>query len=63
MKETQTHYHFYASKPKRYPRSGSMEGRNKQLRGMIDDYVKDLEVIVNKYPVQWFNYYYFWSLD
>lgn len=63
MKETQTHYHFYASKPKRYPRSGSMEGRNKQLRGMIDDYVKNLEVIVNKYPVQWFNYYYFWSLD
>ena len=62
MKETKTHYHFYASKPKLYPHQASIKKRDAQLKIMIGDYIKELELIVKKYPVQWFNYYYFWSV-
>jgi len=28
---------------------------------MVDDYVKEMEKIVKAYPLQWFNFYYFWK--
>lgn len=63
LKETKTHYHFYASEPRLYPYLASIKARNVQIKLMIEDYVKDLERIVKKYPEQWFNYYYFWSSE
>ena len=62
MKETKTHYHFYASKPKLYSHQPGIKKRDVQLKIMIGDYIRELELIIKKYPVQWFNYYYFWSV-
>ena len=55
MKETAVHYHFYASPPKIYhkPQSG--------IPGMPEDFCAQMEVMVKKYPVQWYNYYDFWE--
>ena len=63
MKETKNHYHFYASKPRKYPYPANLKTRNEQLKKMVIDYVADLEGKVRKYPVQWFNYYYFWEIE
>ena len=60
MKETNTHYRFYASQPKIYPYPSNLKTRNSEQKRMIEDYVSELEKIVLEYPLQWFNYYYFW---
>ena len=52
MKETPSHYHFYASPP-------SLNERG--VTGMVDEYTETLEKIILKYPEQWFNYYKFWE--
>jgi predicted LPLAT superfamily acyltransferase len=52
MKETATHYHFYATPP-------SVNQRG--VTGMVDEYTGTLEKIILKYPEQWFNYYEFWE--
>jgi len=61
MKETATHYHFYATKPvyNRYP--SNLKTRKTELKAMVDDYVREMEKMVLKYPLQWFNYYQFWK--
>lgn len=51
MKESKTHYHFYASKGK--ITSGTAED-------IVKEYTMALEEMVRKYPTQWFNYYDFW---
>ncbi|MCF8374237.1 MAG: acyltransferase [Bacteroidales bacterium] len=61
MKDTKTHYHFYASKPKMYPYPSNLKIRNSEQKAMVEDYVTELEKTVLKYPLQWFNYYYFWE--
>jgi len=55
MKETALHYHFYASPPKIYPKT------QPGTRGMPEDFCAQMEVMVRKYPVQWYNYYDFWA--
>ena len=60
MKETNTHYSFYASSPKIYPYPSNLKTRKSEQKKMIEVYVHELEKIVLKYPLQWFNYYYFW---
>ena len=52
MKESKTHYHFYAS-PHRKTAT--------DMKKMISDYAEELEKIVWRYPEQWFNYYDFWG--
>lgn len=58
FKETATHYHLYATDPKVYP--GAKQGGLDQSMG---DFVEVMEEKVRKYPLQWFNYYDFWSKD
>ena len=58
FKETATHYHLYATDPKVYP--GAKQGG---LDQSMDDFVSVMEEKVRKYPLQWFNYYDFWSKD
>lgn len=59
LKESKTHYHFYATAPKKYSPAG--KGRNNIINEILDDYVSNLEQILIKYPEQWYNYYYFWD--
>lgn len=60
LKETSTHYHFYSTKPKVYE---NIKGktRNELVSEIINDYKTNIEGILKKYPLQWFNYYYFWK--
>jgi predicted LPLAT superfamily acyltransferase len=62
MKETDTHYHFYASPP------AMIEGENKKekiksIENMAQRYASELEKMIKKYPLQWFNYHDFWQIN
>jgi predicted LPLAT superfamily acyltransferase len=52
LKETETHYHFFASPPK---------VNSADTQWMLDEYAKELEKRLRQYPEQWFNYYDFWE--
>jgi predicted LPLAT superfamily acyltransferase len=55
-KESNTHYHLYATRPREY------NGRRRQgVELAAQDFVEEMEAIVKKYPEQWFNYYDFWD--
>lgn len=60
MKDTPTHYHFYSTPGRIYPKPGNKKERDHQLKKMVSDYVAELERILMKYPLQWFNYHHFW---
>ena len=62
LKETNTHYHFYSTKPKVYSNTKG-KTRNQLVTEIINDYKTNIEFILKKYPVQWFNYYYFWKIN
>lgn len=58
MKETRSHYHFFASNIREY---GSMAGKASVMQEMLNDFVAEMENKVKKYPLQWYNYYNFWK--
>jgi len=62
VKETRSHYHFFATPLYHVAYSRNLIQRNKNLGEAVTIYVKKLEEIVLRYPLQWFNYYDFWSL-
>lgn len=53
MKETNTHYHLYAR------RADAIKRRDAQ--GALEAYVKSVEGILCRYPLQWFNFFDFWN--
>jgi len=61
VKETNKHYHFFATKGKVYPLPRKPALRDEAMRVMLKDYVSHLEDKVSKYPLQWFNYHKFWN--
>ncbi|WP_347051568.1 lipid A biosynthesis acyltransferase [Flavobacterium olei] len=52
MKEPNLHYHLYAREA---------EVKHRDEKGLLKEYVKSVETILQKYPLQWFNYFDFWS--
>ncbi len=62
IKETNKHYHLYATLPKLYPNSGKPAIRENTIKEIITDYITELEKMLKKHPEQWFNYYYFWDI-
>lgn len=56
-------YHFYASPPKYFRQEGIQQKRDETIHAIIKTYICELERMVKKYPVQWFNYYDFWEKD
>lgn len=60
MKETNTLYHFYSMPPMHFP-SGTRKDKNHRITEMAEKYAQELERMVKKYPMQWFNYYNFWD--
>jgi predicted LPLAT superfamily acyltransferase len=60
MKETNTHYHFYATPPVNL-NAENRQSRKQEIMHMAEKYAFELERMVKKYPLQWFNYYNFWN--
>jgi len=56
MKESSTHYHFFASELKMYDQP-SKENRMQQV---LTDFAAGMAIKVKQYPLQWYNYYTFW---
>ncbi len=56
VKESNLHYHFFASKIKNYDQLDKA-GVQKE---MLLDFAGEMEMKIKKYPEQWFNYYDFW---
>jgi predicted LPLAT superfamily acyltransferase len=52
MKESNLHYHLYT-------RKATVSHRDE--KGLLKDYVLNLEAMLKKYPLQWFNYFDFWN--
>jgi predicted LPLAT superfamily acyltransferase len=61
VKETKTHYHFFARKPIEVKRARTKEALDKAIEEVSDKYVIELESMLKRYPTQWFNFYDFWK--
>ena len=61
VKETNTHYHFFATKGKVYPKERKPALRDESIKVMLTDYVNRLQDVVEQFPLQWFNYHPFWE--
>ncbi|MCU4173569.1 hypothetical protein [Carboxylicivirga sp. N1Y90] len=61
LKESNTHYHFYATEGKVYPSFRKPDLKKEANKQMLNEYVQHLETMVKKYPLQWFNYHRFWT--
>lgn len=53
MKEKNLHYHLYARVAENI--------KNRDSQGLLSSYVRNLESMIVKYPLQWFNYFDFWD--
>lgn len=62
VKETSSHYHFYATPLQRVAFTSNLKQREEIYREILGVYVAKFEQILRKYPHQWFNYYDFWKL-
>ncbi|EZH73625.1 lipid A biosynthesis acyltransferase [Aquimarina atlantica] len=54
MKETNTHYHLYARKAK---------AKHRDAKELLKEYTESLQWMLDKYPLQWFNYFDFWNVN
>ncbi len=52
MKESKKHYHLYARKA---------VITKHDAQGLLESYTQSVTWILEKYPLQWFNYYPFWE--
>ena len=63
VKESSFHYHFFATPAKVYDISAGRSVKEEDLLPVIKDYICEMERILGKYPLQWFNYHKFWEKD
>lgn len=52
MKESNLHYHLYARQA---------EVKHRDEKGLLTEYTKSVASMVERYPLQWFNYFDFWG--
>jgi predicted LPLAT superfamily acyltransferase len=52
MKEPNLHYHLYA-------REAQVKHRDE--KALLKEYISSVEMMIKKYPLQWFNYFDFWN--
>jgi predicted LPLAT superfamily acyltransferase len=52
MKEPNLHYHLYTREA---------HVKNRDEKGLLKAYIHSLESMLDKYPLQWFNYFDFWD--
>ena len=58
MKVSAKYYKVYVKRLS-YDKQAS---RKEQMQQLTDSYVKELERKVRQYPLQWFNFYDFWTI-
>jgi len=58
MKDRAFDYHYYASPSKIY--TGQRENAVSEMLGA---YIREMEQMIRRYPLQWYNYYDFWNDD
>jgi predicted LPLAT superfamily acyltransferase len=63
VKESRKHYHFFATKAKKYEIGSVRSITEGDLLPVIKDYICEMESIIKNYPLQWFNYHKFWMKD
>ncbi len=61
VKETSTHYHFFATDPIEVKKTRTEEQTNAAVQALLQKYLIEVEKMVYRYPEQWFNYYAFWK--
>ncbi len=61
VKETSTHYHFFASDPIEVKRTRDSKQTEIAVQELLHKYIAEVEKMVYRYPEQWFNYYAFWK--
>jgi predicted LPLAT superfamily acyltransferase len=61
VKETNTHYHFFATDPIEVKRTRTEVQTNAAVKELLGKYIDEFEKMVHRYPEQWFNYYAFWK--
>ncbi len=61
VKETSTHYHFFASEPIEVKRTRDPKQTELAVQELLKKYIVEVEKMVYRYPEQWFNYYAFWK--
>ena len=61
VKETNTHYHFFATDPIQVKRTRTEAQTNEAVQELLGKYITEFEKMVHRYPEQWFNYYAFWK--
>jgi predicted LPLAT superfamily acyltransferase len=52
MREPKKHYHLYARK---------VDVKNRDVQDLLEKYTNNVERVLHKYPLQWFNFYDFWG--
>lgn len=52
MREPKRHYHLYARR---------IEVKPRNAQDLLEKYTQNVEQMVKKYPLQWFNFYDFWN--
>lgn len=57
VKESNLHYHFFASSIKNY----EYLEKKTVMQEMLLEFTREMEIKVKRYPEQWFNYYNFWA--
>ncbi|WP_425076553.1 lipid A biosynthesis acyltransferase [Psychroserpens sp. S379A] len=52
MKETNTHYHLYTRQS---------NAKHRDAKTLLKEYTESVSWVLDKYPLQWFNYFDFWK--
>ncbi|EGV42913.1 lipid A biosynthesis acyltransferase [Bizionia argentinensis JUB59] len=52
MKETKKHYHLYARRS---------EAKHRDAQGILKEFTESVSLMLEKHPLQWFNYFDFWD--
>lgn len=60
MKESDTHYHFFATDLYEFNLASDKKS-HEQIKTEVQTYASNMEKMVRKYPFQWFNFYDFWA--
>jgi len=55
------HYKFFVTTPKYYDSGMDSTSIDETVKIILDEYIENLEGILNKYPDHWFNYFHFWD--
>jgi predicted LPLAT superfamily acyltransferase len=53
MKEPNLHYHLYTR---------ASQSKHRDEKGLLKEYIASIEMMIEKYPLQWFNYFDFWGV-